>query len=80
MTLKIPDEWHKNEAFNCLTDEQWQLFREKYRIGDSFSVECDECGLFVIEEDGYHRCNCGNRRCVIYTGTYNNELFFYADV
>ena len=80
MSNKIPDSWHKNSAFNCLTDEQWSIFREKYQIGDSFSVECDECGLFAIEEDGYHRCSCGNRRCVIYCDKYNGEDLFYADV
>lgn len=76
----IPDNWHKNSAFNCLTEEQWKLFRERFQIGDSFSVDCDECGLFVIEEDGYHRCRCGNRRCVIYCDWYNNNWLFYADV
>jgi hypothetical protein len=76
---KIPDEWHKKEAFNCLTDEQWQVFRERFQIGDSFSVECDECGLFVID-DGYHRCSCGNRRCVIYCDKSEGGWLFYGDV
>jgi len=63
---KIPDEFHKGQAFNCLNKEQWQKFREKFQIGDSFLCDCDECGLFVINDDGHHRCFCGNRRCYIY--------------
>lgn len=78
--MKIPENWYKNSAFNCLTEEQWKIFRQRYQIGDSFSVECDECGLFSIDEMGYHRCICGNRRCTIGCEEYENNFNFYAEV
>lgn len=69
---KIPDEWHKEYAYNCLTAEQFKILQETHQIGDEFGVECDDCGNWTL--DKHHRCDCGNRRC--YLQIHENNKFY----
>lgn len=71
----IPKEWHKEYAFNCLTDEQFEKFSQSHDIGDTFDCDCDECGEYTLDDS--HRCNCGNRRCYF---TYIERFGFSLDV
>jgi len=78
--MRIPDEWHKEYAFNCLTDEQFSKLQEKHEVGDEFYVDDHDCECESFTLDGYHRCDCGNRRCYLQYGEYEGRSFFYIAV
>lgn len=75
---RITDELHKTYSFNCLTAEEFKELQEMHELGDEFSCECDECGVWYLG-DG-RRCSCGNRRCYLIADQYNGERFFRCDV
>jgi hypothetical protein len=77
-STRIPDEWHKEPAFNCLSDEDFKVLQDTYQVGVSLKVDECECGVFQL--DGYHRCACGNRRCYLVCGECGGEKFFYVEV
>lgn len=76
--IEIPDHWHKEYAYNCLTNEQFKELQDKVQPGDTFQAECDECGQYTTNK--HHRCDCGNRRCYFQHGVYEGETFFYIAV
>lgn len=76
----IPKEWHKEYAFNCLSDEEFALFSETHNEGDEMYVDDHYCECETFTLDGYHRCNCGNRRCYIVKDEYNGHVFFWVGV
>ena len=78
--MKIPNEWHKEPAYNCLSKEDFALLQETYKVGDKLVIDdhdC-ECESYFIGE--YHRCSCGNRRCCIISDTYKGNKFFVIEV
>lgn len=65
----IQDNWAKEYAYNCLSNEEFQLLQKTYNEGDDLPCNCDDCGSYIINK--HHRCNCGNRRCYF---VYNKHL------
>ena len=77
---KIPNEWHKEPAFNCVSDEHFRLLQDTHLIGDTFAVDDHDCECETFTLNGYHRCNCGNRRCCLQYQEYNESGFFFVEV
>lgn len=74
----IPDAWHKESAYNCLTPEQFKELQATHQQDDEFVCECDDCGSYTLQK--YHRCDCGNRRCHLSYHKHNGESFFAVEV
>lgn len=77
----IPNNWHKEYSFNCLSDEDFIIFQSRYNEGDELPLDDNYCECEGFTLDGYHRCNCGNRRCYIQCETdLKNNKYFYVKV
>lgn len=80
MANRIPDGWHKEPAFNCLSAEDFLLLQNTHEVGEEFSVDDNDCECEKFTLDGYHRCDCGNRRCNLVCEEYRGEKYFRVEV
>lgn len=80
------NELHRHYSYNCLTDEQFNLFIKQYgeRLpnGVEMPCPCDDCDTFWLPETPFdtRRCDCGNRRCYLICEQYRDEPYFWVDV
>lgn len=63
--MPLPNEWYKEYAFRGLSEEEWEEFSAENDVGDELHCECQDCETFEL--NGYHRCQCGNRRVYLYS-------------
>ena len=79
-TMKIPDEWHRESAYNCLSKEDFALLQETYEVGDELGIDNHDCECETYHIHKHHRCACGNRRCCIECYHYDGKAFFGIEV
>jgi hypothetical protein len=73
----IPNDWHSEYAYNCLSAEEFTLLQSRHDIGDDLYCDCQDCKTYILGKD--HRCDCGSRRCYFQYNKDNNYFFISVD-